>query len=368
MKELTILIPSLRGGGLEKSILTLACEIEKRGFDLDFVVVNTIKSAYEVSPSLNFINLNTSRILFAIFPLVKYLRKAKPRVLVSAGTPLNSIAVIARWISGYPKRLILGERNHLSSIVKNSNRFRDKLRPFFVKYLYPKADLIVAVSKSVAEDVVDAGDLDKNKVLIIHNIFDVDNIIAQAKEPIGLSWLDEQNIPTLVNVGRLNLQKDQATLLKAFALVRDKKPCQLIILGEGEERSSLEQLTKDLNISNDIYMPGFVDNPYSYMLRANMLILSSAWEGLPGVLVEALACGTSIVSTDCPGGASEILKNGKYGTLVKPGDPDQIAKAILTVLEKPMATEVLIHRARDFSLKKIIPEYLDIFQLESNES
>ena len=367
MKELVILIPSLRGGGLEKSILRLVVELEKSGVDLDFVVVNTINSAYKLPSNLDFINLNSSRIAFAIIPLISYLLKSKPQVLFSAGTPLNSLSIVARLLTGYPKRLIVGERNHLSSIVRYSTRLRDKLRPFFARYLYPLADYIIAVSESVAEDVIAVGKLDRTKVQVVYNVFDVDEIIAKSKHPTGVKWIDAQEIPTIMSAGRMTAQKDHTTLLRAFALIRKEKPCRLIILGDGELRSELEVLVDDLQIKDDVYMPGFVKNPYAYIARAKVFALSSAWEGLPAVLIEALACGVSIVSTDSPGGASEILRDGEYGRLVSPHNPVLLAEAIQKELDTVADSEKKIMRAREFSVEHIVPNYISYFRLKVNE-
>ncbi|MCP4142735.1 MAG: glycosyltransferase [Chloroflexi bacterium] len=367
MKELTILIFSLRGGGLEKSILRLAIELKKQNVELDFLVANTIDSVYSVPDELHFVDLNASRILYTLYPLIKYLKKTKPKVLFSAGTPLNTIAILAKLITGYPKRLVVGERNHLSSIVRHSPRFRDKFRPYFVRFLYPLADQILAVSESVAEDVVTVGNLDKMKVCVAYNAFDIENIIAKSSEPTGVAWVDSQNTPTIINVGRLTRQKDHATLIRTFSLLRKKKVCRLIILGEGELRSALEDLVDELQIKDDVYMPGFVRNPYAYIARANIFALTSAWEGLPAVLIEALACGTPVVACDSPGGTAEILGRGLYGRLVSSRDPVSLADAILQELEAMKNPERLQLRARAFSAEHIIPDYLD-FLVRSGQS
>ena len=364
LAELVIFIPSLRGGGLEKSILKLAVELNRQNVDLDFVVANTIDSVYSVPDDLPFVNLNASRIIFTLYPLIRYLKKTRPRVLFSAGTPLNSIAIAARFITGYPKRLVVGERNHLSSIVRHSSRLRDKLRPYFVRFLYPFSDLVLAVSKSVADDVSEVGGLDTGKVWVTHNIFDIDQIIAEASYPTNVDWIDNKKIPVLVCVGRMVPQKGYSSLLKAFSLVRKHKECRLIILGDGEERKILEKLAGELLVSSDVYMPGFVQNPYSYIAKANLLVHPSLWEGLPGVLIEALACGTPIVSTDSSGGASEILENGKYGTLVPPGSIADLADAILYQLDKETESEKLIERARFFSAERILLQYMKAFDVE----
>lgn len=363
LAELVIFIPSLRGGGLEKSILRLAVALNRQNVELDLVVANTIDSVYSVPDEVPFVNLNASRIIYTLYPLIRYLKKTKSSVLFSAGTPLNSIAIAAKLITGYPKRLVIGERNHLSSIVGHSPRFRDKLRPYLVRFLYPFADLVLAVSKSVADDVVTVGGLQQSKVEVIHNFFNIDEIVAKSTLPIGVDWIDNQQIPILISIGRMVPQKAYDTLLKAFSLVRSQRECRLIILGDGKERVSLENLVQELEVQDDVYMPGFVQNPYSYIAKASLFVHSSLWEGLPGVLIEALACGTPIISTNSPGGASEILENGKYGTLVVPRSVTGLADAILTKLDKPTNSEKLVERARFFSADRILQQYMKAFDV-----
>ncbi len=362
-KELSILIFSLHGGGLEKSILRLARVLSEQGIRVNLLVAKTSNAVYSVPDELNFVDLGASKVVFILFPLMRHIMKTKPRILFSAGTPLNTIAILSRLITGYPKHLVVGERNHLSSIVKYSSRLRDKFRPLFVRFLYSFADMVLAVSKSVAEDVIEVGRLNEGKVRVVHNFFDVDQIVTQATSPTDVGWIDHPNVPILVSVGRMVPQKGYDSLLKAFCLLRKQRECRLIILGDGKERASLENLAKELHISNDVYMPGFVLNPYAYIAKASLFVHSSLWDGLPGVLIEALACGTPIIATDSPGGASEILENGKYGTLVRSQDAAKLAEAMLIKLDKENDSEKLVERARFFSSQKILQEYMSVFGL-----
>ena len=366
VNKLSILIFSLHGGGLEKSLIRLAVELNKKSVPIDFVVAKTSDSAYSVPEELNFVGLDAPKIIYALFPLIKYLKRSKPKIMFSAGTPLNAIAILAKLLTGYPKRLIVGERNHLSSIIKHSSRFRDKLRPYFIRFLYPFADLVLAVSQSVAEDVIAVGRLKKTKVKVIHNLFDVDSIIAQASLPTGVDWIDGREVPFIISVGRMVPQKNYDTLLRAFSAVKSQKKCHLVILGDGEQHAALQKLAEELEIRNAVYMPGFVKNPYAYISKAKLFVLSSIWEGLPAVLIEALACGTPIVSTNSPGGALEILENGKYGVLVPPQDPMVLAESILTQLKTMSEPEKLIKRARFFDVDRVLGKYVDAFELVSD--
>jgi len=350
---------------MEKELLVLSEELIRNGLNIDLVVVNTIDTAYFPSADINLVDLQTRQIRFVLIPLVKYLRDTKPEVMFSAETPMNAMAIIARMITGFPKRLIVSERNHLSSVTKNAIRLGDRIRPWLVQNLYPKADLIITVSKGVAKDLIESYKIDIDKIQPIYNMFDINKIVSASQSTPQCSWLEKDASPIIINVGRLSSQKDHATLIKAFAIAKAKRKCRLLILGEGAERPTLINLIQDLNLDDDVFMPGFVSNPYAYIARAKLFVLSSAWEGLPGALIEALACGIPVVSTDCPSGPAEILENGKYGLLTPVRDAQALADAILDTLKHPKPSTMLHQRAMDFSIEKIFPQYLEILQTAS---
>jgi glycosyltransferase involved in cell wall biosynthesis len=337
-------------------MLTLARELTQRGWDLDLLVVNRRDSAYSASTNVRIVDLAAPRIRSALLPLTGYLRKAKPVVMLSAETPVNALAILARAITGFPKRLVVSERNHLSSVARHAQRPADRLRIALVRHMYPRADLVVAVSQSVGTDLIRAGRLPPELVRTIHGMFDIDAIIRESQSaPPEFFSLGGQS-PVILSAGRLNPQKDQATLIRAFSMIRSSLPCRLLILGEGAERPRLQQLAQHLGVAQDVFMPGFVANPYACMAASAVFVLSSAWEGLPGVLIEALACGLPVVSTDCPGGSAEILEDGRYGILTPVGDASALAEAVRKTLEKPIPAESLRRRARDFSIEHVLPE------------
>jgi len=164
----------------------------------------------------------------------------------------------------------------------------------------------------------------------------------------------------LLAVGRLVPQKDYPTLLRAFARVRSVEQVRLVILGEGRQRRSLERLVRRLGIADAVQLPGYVDNPYAYMAHAAAMVLSSAWEGIGNVLIEALACGCPVVSTDCPGGTAEVLGHGAYGKLVAVGDVDALAQAMAEILSETPDRERLRARAQEFSIDHIADSYLAV--------
>jgi glycosyltransferase involved in cell wall biosynthesis len=203
------------------------------------------------------------------------------------------------------------------------------------------------------------------KVKVIYNPTVTPEIFRKATEPVQHPWFVDNRVPIILAAGRLHRQKDFPTLLRAFSLLRQNRPCRLVILGDGKKRrrKALRQLAKQLGIEKDVSLPGFVENPFAYMARANLFVLSSAWEGFGNVIVEALACGCPVVSTDCRSGPREILDNGRYGRLVPVGDPEALARAMLEALDdpdNPCDRETRIQRAMEFSVDKIVDEYLKV--------
>jgi len=227
-----------------------------------------------------------------------------------------------------------------------------QLAPQIVKLSYRHADVVAACSSAVADDIAKLSKLPRERVHVIYNPTDPD-IEAKAQEPVDHLWFNESKIPVILSVARLDPQKDLQTLIRAFSLIRKERPARLAILGEGSERAKLEGLVKDLGLENDVWMPGFVDNPFKFMKRSAVFALSSKFEGFGMVIAEALAVGTPVVSTDCPSGPSEILEGGKWGKLVPVGDHEKLAEAILETIENPPDKEKLKLRGRNFSVEQV---------------
>jgi len=220
----------------------------------------------------------------------------------------------------------------------------------------------VAVSRGVADDLARLTGLPREKIQVIYNPVVTPELFVKAEEPLGHPWFAAGEPPVILGVGRLHEAKDFQTLIRAFALVRKKRVARLVILGEGEERPKLEALVRELGLEEEVALPGFVDNPFKYMKRAGVFVLSSQWEGFGNVLVEAMACGTPVVSTACPSGPEEILENGRWGRLVSVGDVDALAEAIILTLDDKNHPDVA-RRALDFGVQRAIDEYIRVLGL-----
>jgi glycosyltransferase involved in cell wall biosynthesis len=200
--------------------------------------------------------------------------------------------------------------------------------PYLIRKSYPSADGIIAVSSGVADDLAEATGIPRESIDVIYNPVVTPEVATASREAVDHPWLAPGEPPVVMGIGRLTPKKDFTTLLQAFAEVRREVPARLMILGEGPERAVLEGLVRTLDLAANVALPGFVGNPYAYLARASLFVLSSRWEGLPTVLIEAMFCGAPVVSTDCPSGPREILNGGRYGRLVPVGDLAALAQAI----------------------------------------
>jgi glycosyltransferase involved in cell wall biosynthesis len=229
-----------------------------------------------------------------------------------------------------------------------------------MRLLYPCADAIVAVSQGVADDLRRITRLPAERFRVIANPVITPDLAEQAREAVDHPWLTESSPPVILGIGRLTRQKDFPTLLRAFALVSEQFACRLMILGEGRDRDALERLARELGVAQRVALVGFRANPYAYLQRARLFVLSSAWEGSPNALTEALALGIPVVATDCPSGPREILDGGRLAPLVPVGDVPALADAIHQMLTSPADAAALRQAAAEYSMGHSSRRYLDV--------
>lgn len=333
--RVAIFLPSLRGGGAERVFLTLANGFLERGIAVDLVLAEAVGPYLPDIPAMvRVIDLKRRRLLTSLPRLIRYLRTERPPVLLSTMSHANVAALWARQRAGVSTRVIVREANTLGVSTRRGS-LRNRLMPLLVRRYYPAADQIVAVSEGVAAGVLDLTGLPPDRVRVLPNPIVTRELRTRAAEPLDHPWFSAGAPPVILGVGRLVGQKDFPTLIRAFAAVRAQRPARLLILGEGSDRPQLESLVRDLGISADTQLPGRLANPFSYMARAAVFALSSAWEGMPGVLIQALACGAPVVATDCESGPREVLAGGKFGGLVPVGDHAALARSIAATLDAP---------------------------------
>jgi len=334
-RRVALVVPSLRGGGAERVALTLSSGFLALGIDVDLVLIRAEGPLLsEVPDGVTVVDLEASRTLLALPALAKYFRHRRPAGAIAFMDHTNLVALTARILSGRFFPLLVSVHGTFSlAHGAGSLTLRETLR-FLMRMLYPRATAVVAVSAGVARDLMTQVEIPGNNLHVIYNPVDVSSLRVKAREEPGHEWLSYGQPPVVLAVGRLSPQKDFITLVRAFAIVRRERSSRLVILGEGPERGHLEALARELGVEKDVSMPGFVENPYAYMARAAVFVLSSRTEGHPVALIEALAIGTPTVATTCPSGPQEILEDGRFGRLVPVGDEEAMAAAISEALDE----------------------------------
>jgi glycosyltransferase involved in cell wall biosynthesis len=359
--HIAIFLPSLGGGGAERIVLVLAEEFARLGMRVDIVLVHYHgEFSHQVKGKVNVVDLNASRMFLSLPKLVRYLRTSKPDILLSTIDLANIIAYLAVTFSPNPPVWVLRQANYPRWYVQKKN-IRGTLRGFLFKSAFARAAHTIAISKDLANHIQDLFHVPHNKISTVYNPAYYAALEPSAREDVSHPWFQE-NKQVIISVGRLNEQKDFPTLIKAFKIVYKKSQnARLIIAGEGSERHHLMQLIKELNLDDIVSLPGFLQNPFSYMHRSQVFVLPSLHEGFGNVLVEAMACGCPVVSTDCPSGPREILKDGEYGHLVPVGDAAAMAAAILDVLDGH-GKAVPAAWLEQFRPEIIARQYIEIFQ------
>jgi glycosyltransferase involved in cell wall biosynthesis len=348
-------------GGVERMILNLCEGLAARGCRVDLLQVKAHSQHLGQLPSMVHVRkLNAEHTLSSLPALVRYLKTEHPDALLAAKNRANQVAVLAKKASGVPTRVVVRMGTTVSAALAGKNRWRKLFWYLPMRLIYRNADAVVAVSQGVARDMARITGLPASGIQIIPNPVITPRIFRLARVPVPHTWLVKGGEPVIVGIGRLTRQKDFPTLIRALAGVRRKLPCRLIILGEGKDRGSLEHLAKRLSLSEQIAMPGFVENPYAYLKRAALFVLSSAWEGSPNALTEALALGVPVVATDCPSGPREILKDGAIGRLVPVGDPDALAAAMLATLSAPADETLLKSAVHQYTVEFSSRRYMDL--------
>jgi glycosyltransferase involved in cell wall biosynthesis len=356
--RLAVFIPKLGGGGAERSMLRLVGAFAARGHHVDLVTCRATGAFSGLIPAdVRLVELGPSRTITALPGLTRYLRRVRPAAMLSALNHANVVALWARRWARSQTRLVVSERNTPSEEVSGGG-WKERAIAALIGRYYRWADDIVAVSNGVAADLCEMSGLPRCRVKVIYNPVVTPEMSELMRAEPQHPWFTDLGPPIVLGVGRLEPVKNFAALVRAFARVHAQRPCRLVILGEGSERGRLQALVERLAVSASVALPGFEPNPFACMSRAAVAVLASLWEGFPNTLAEALACGTTVVSTNCRSGPAEILEDGKYGLLVPPGDEAALASAIHAALDRPFAAAMLQRRARDFSLERSADEYL----------
>lgn len=355
-----IFLSALSGGGAERAMVNLANQFVTMGVETHLVLGRSEGPYLElVDPRVKIFDLGVKRMLQSLRALNSYIKAERPFVLLPALAHTHIVSIVGRLLFRWSIKIVLSVQNTPSASTDVSRLRLERYWPFFVRRLYKYANKVIAISQGVADDLEELT-RGKVKAEVIFNPVVTPFFFHQLEEKSSHPWLQNKIMPVILAAGRLTKQKDYPTLLSAFASLLGNRQARLIILGEGELQNEMKMLAKSLQIERFVDFSGFASNPYAFMQEADLFVLSSRWEGLANVVAEALACGTPVVSTDCPHGPAEILMNGKYGILTPTGDAGALAEAMAKALDTPPNHEQLKARGREFSVEAAASNYLNV--------
>ncbi len=363
--RVAFVIPHLERGGVPIVVMDLANELTQRGYDVDLLALNgggPLKD--RALAAVRVIDLDCHRVRYALPRLLRYLRAEAPRVIVGVTLPINTLIILASLLTLFGRPRVIATEQ--AAMRASATTWRDRLLLSLLPATYRMPGRVVCCSEGIRRELIDDFGLPPRQVATIHNAVVGPQALADLDRDPQDPWLAASEDPVVVTVGRLHAQKDQATLLRAFAKVLERRPARLLILGEGEDRAALEALAERLGIAGRVHLPGYVFDALACMKAAALFVLSSRYEGLPTVLIEALLCGLPIVSTDCEHGPREILQDGRYGTLVPVGDVEALAAAMLAALAAERDPDGQRRRAMEFTVAQAASRYEALFGVEKN--
>jgi len=365
-KRILFVLDSLEGGGAQRVTLNILRFMDKRDFEPILVVVNRDGDYVDILPENVVVHdLRARRARFALFKLTRVIDKIRPAVLYSTTPYIDGITCIAADISGREVKIVLRSPNYVSVMLRQI--------PFYTRlvarYSYRRADMIITTTRMMSHDLQDKFGIPAHKLRLIYNPLDLESIRTQSKYAVEHPWFHNKSgvkKPIIISMGRLVKQKGFSDLIRAFAIVKRRLPARLVILGQGKKVGQLQELAQSIGVARDVLFCGFQPNPYKYLANSSVFVLSSYWEGFPNSLVEAMACGIPVISTDCPSGPVEIIEPGKNGLLVPVKDPGALAEAVLRVLEDGKLSRRLANdaqrRSMDFSIVNIVKKYEHMFK------
>ncbi|MES9993426.1 MAG: glycosyltransferase [Candidatus Thiodiazotropha sp.] len=308
--------------------------------------------------NLRVVEFSARHVYTALPELLKYLKSARPDVLLTDKDRVNRTAILAHALSGSSARLIVRSGTTVSANLASRDRLDRFIQRNSMRYLYRRADAILTPSRGAADDFAETIGTPRERITAVPSPIITPGFLQQLEQPLDHPWFQPGQPPVILGAGELCRRKDFTTLIRAFALLADNYDCRLMILGKGRARERLEQEINRLGIEGRVSLPGFVATPYPYMKRASLFVLSSLWEGMGNVLVEAMAAKTPVVSTNCPNGPAELLSGLSANVLVKPGDPAAMAEAMAGQLDNPVPESELLSAVGPYRLENSVTSYL----------
>jgi glycosyltransferase involved in cell wall biosynthesis len=366
--DLAIFLATSGHSGVDRLAKNLIPALARRGYRIDLLKVRDHGPTLPETPEgVRLIDLGTRHVYPSLLPLVRYLRRERPRSMLCDKDRVNHTALLARALSGSPTYLALRMGTTVSIDLAGRKPWQRGLTRASMGKLYPFADNVIVVSKGVADDMAAYTGLPRERITVVPSTIVPERLFREALPKPDHPWFAEDQPPVILGIGELSWRKDFATLIRAFARLHPEFPSRLMILGRGRQREKLLALAAELGVEGDVALPGFVDNPFHYLAHARLFGFTSQWEGLPFALIEALAVGVPVVATDCPGGPREVLEDGKYGPLVPIGDDAALAAAMLATLKNPLSREELQKAARPYEIENAATAYAEALNLGAHQ-
>jgi len=374
-KKISFLISSFRAGGGELQMIDIANALVLRGYEVDLLVLAMLGPSQSlVNEHVHIVSLQQRRLFLSFPKFAWYLYKERPSILVSTDQYTQLFSLFAKMITRVPTKIAFRVGIVFSDMMSQFYG-KDKLTPFLIRRFYKKADIVIANSKGVADDFCAMTGTERSRVSVIFNPKKINEILSSSNEPVPEIFVMKKKVPVIVATGSLRLRKNFSLLIRAFAKVTKTIPARLVIVGSGRERGSLGELAKSLGIEEVITFVGYSKNPHAYASRADVFVSTALLEGLPNSLLEAMICGTPIISSDCNAGPREILapdtdyrerlekgvEYAKYGVLTAVNDEEALVSAILRILSDPNMraryADLSKKRMVDFEFEKILDKY-----------
>ena len=363
VRRVCLYFPSYGDGGVERMTANLAQGLSDAGIKVDFIV------HHQAAPYLSGLE---NKVKFITPPdnnnrhlswLVSYLNSSHPDVLMTVKDEAGILAIKAIKRSHAETKFIARTGTALLSRFghRGTNFLKKWLKLYKLKHYFQQADGHIIVALGSRKELHELTQIPEEAIIVIKNPVITPTLLKLQHETIDHPWFAPSRESLIMGMGGFRFQKDFKTLINAFARLHKSRPSRLILMGQGRQKKRLLKLCRELGVEDDVLFPGFTDNPYPWLKRADLFVLSSLWEGSPNVLTEALALGTPVVATDCQSGPREILQDGKYGELVPLGDPQTMSEAMARTLDNPLSSEQLAEAAKDYTLEASTRSYIRAF-------
>lgn len=351
--------------GVDRAMHNLIPAVARRGYPVDLLHVRKHGPYFEEPPpGVRIVDLGSSHVYNSLPAVVRYLRQEMPVVMLSDKDRVNRTAFLARLLARVPTRLVFSSGTTLSIELAHRGLIDRTLQRWSFRHLYRRVSNVIVTSEGVKTDMADYTGLPLQYIEVVPSPVVPAGLFTTSQPKPDHPWFRDGEPPVVLGVGELGRRKDFPTLIRAFAQVRNRWRCRLVILGRGRDREMLLALARELGVAEDLALPGFEPNPYPYMAHAAVFAFTSLWEGLGFVIIEALAVGTPVVATDCPSGPREILQDGKYGELVPVGDVAAVSAGIEKALTARPTREFLQLAARPYEIENSTSAYLKAMVLE----